>query len=190
VDPDVDDEDDDSYNPDDDSDGDSDNESTQNSDVDDIPIKGVDMDENEDIGNAKEELDANMDHNEAVNKNANMDAELAENEAELEAELNENEEDDKNVLQEDVDGAIDPQELTNAIDEKYGECSGVHNLQTRHPRDYSHLHVTLESTVMTQHSMKKGIKLFGEAGIEAVLKGLKQLHDCKVLELVSTTEMS
>jgi hypothetical protein len=34
---------------------------------------------------------------------------------------------------------------------------------------------------MTQHSMKRGIKLFGEAGIEAVLKELKQLHDQKVL---------
>jgi hypothetical protein len=38
--------------------------------------------------------------------------------------------------------------------------------------------------------MKKGIKLFGEAGIEAVLKELKQLHDCKVLEPTSATTMS
>jgi hypothetical protein len=35
---------------------------------------------------------------------------------------------------------------------------------------------------MTQHSLKKGIKAFGNAGIEAVLKELQQLHDRKVLE--------
>jgi hypothetical protein len=43
---------------------------------------------------------------------------------------------------------------------------------------------------MTQHSMKKGIKLFGDAGIEAVLKELKQLHDRKVLEPTDATEMT
>jgi hypothetical protein len=35
---------------------------------------------------------------------------------------------------------------------------------------------------MTQHSMKRGIKLFRDAGTDAVLKELKQLHDQKVLE--------
>lgn len=35
---------------------------------------------------------------------------------------------------------------------------------------------------MTQHSMKRGIKVFGNAGIDAVLKELQQLHNCKVLE--------
>ena len=57
-----------------------------------------------------------------------------------------------------------------------------YDLRARRPRDYSHLHVTLEDTVMTQYSMKKGIKEFGEAGVEAVLKELQQLHDRKVLE--------
>jgi hypothetical protein len=49
------------------------------------------------------------------------------------------------------------------------------------------MHTTLENTVMTQHNMKKGIKLFGDAGINAVLKELQQLHlhDRKVLEPVN-----
>jgi hypothetical protein len=34
---------------------------------------------------------------------------------------------------------------------------------------------------MTQHSMKKGIELYGEKGVEAVLKELKQLHDREVM---------
>jgi len=34
---------------------------------------------------------------------------------------------------------------------------------------------------MTQLSMKKGFKMFGDAGIKAVLKELQQLHDQKVL---------
>ena len=54
---------------------------------------------------------------------------------------------------------------------------------SRQPRDYSHLYATLESIAMTQHSMKKGLKVFGDAGIEVVLlKELLQLHDEKVLE--------
>jgi hypothetical protein len=35
---------------------------------------------------------------------------------------------------------------------------------------------------MTQHSMKKGLKLFGNAGISAVLKELQQLHNLNGLE--------
>jgi hypothetical protein len=67
----------------------------------------------------------------------------------------------------------------------------------RKPEDYSHyrnpssnLHASFESTLMTQHSMKKGIKVFGQAGIDAVLSELKQLHDRKVLEPKSDDEMT
>ena len=42
----------------------------------------------------------------------------------------------------------------------------------------------LESTVMTQYSAKKGLEMFGDAGIEAIVKELKQLHMMKVLKLV------
>ena len=52
----------------------------------------------------------------------------------------------------------------------------------RKPRDYDHVHATLAHTVMTQMSMKKGIKEFGDAGVDAVLVELQQLHDRDVLE--------
>jgi hypothetical protein len=45
------------------------------------------------------------------------------------------------------------------------------------PQDYMHNHTGLEQTAMTQHGLKKGIKEFGDAGVEAVLSELKQLHD-------------
>jgi endonuclease III-like uncharacterized protein len=38
--------------------------------------------------------------------------------------------------------------------------------------------------------MKSGIKLFGEAGVNAVLKALKRLHDRKVLEPRKASQLS
>jgi phage terminase large subunit GpA-like protein len=35
---------------------------------------------------------------------------------------------------------------------------------------------------MTQHSVKKGLRLFGEAGKEAVYSGMQQLHEMEVIE--------
>ena len=71
--------------------------------------------------------------------------------------------------------------LGQEMDEKYGPRTGEYELRPRRPRDYCHLHTTLESTVMTQHNMKKGINIFGDAGVDAVLKELQQLHDRKAL---------
>jgi hypothetical protein len=45
------------------------------------------------------------------------------------------------------------------------------------PHDFRHIHTELEHTAMTQHGLKKGLKEFGDAGVEAVLSELKQLHD-------------
>jgi len=64
---------------------------------------------------------------------------------------------------------------------------GIHrnsryNLRLRRERDYSHLHVILESLVMTQYPMHKGIKVFGEAGSSAVLEEIQQLHERGVIE--------
>jgi hypothetical protein len=44
-----------------------------------------------------------------------------------------------------------------------------HNLRPKAPRDYRHVHKTVKNIVMTQHSVKKGLKLYGEAGAEAVV---------------------
>jgi hypothetical protein len=43
---------------------------------------------------------------------------------------------------------------------------------------------------MTQYTIKKGIKMFGDAGVDAVLKEMKQLHDRKVLEPRSPSQLS
>ena len=59
------------------------------------------------------------------------------------------------------------------------------------PQDCNHDHAVLESIAMTQHSrMKKGIKLFGQVGVDAVLKELKQLHDRKVLKPKMVSELT
>ena len=64
----------------------------------------------------------------------------------------------------------------------YGQRQHQYDLRARKPRDYSHLHVILEGTVMTQHNIEKGLQVFGEAGVEAVLKELNQLHERGVLK--------
>jgi hypothetical protein len=61
--------------------------------------------------------------------------------------------------------------------QQYGERHAKHDLRPRRPRDYGHLHAMLEHTTMTQYTINKGLKVFGEAGTEAVLSELKQLHD-------------
>jgi hypothetical protein len=67
------------------------------------------------------------------------------------------------------------------LDERYGARTTAYNLRPRRPRDYGHLHTTLESVMMTQHSLKKGLQLYGEEAVQAVLKELKQVHDRKVM---------
>ncbi len=90
-----------------------------------------------------------------------------------------------------IDGA---DELTNDTDDdveldvdaqteaKYGPRTGKYDLRARKPRDYGHMHVTLEAIAMTQHSVQKGLKLFGEAGVVAVTEELVQLHERGVVE--------
>jgi hypothetical protein len=68
------------------------------------------------------------------------------------------------------------------MDARYGPRDHSHNLRPRKPRDYSHLHAQLEHTVMTQYNVKKGLKIFGEAGAEAVVTEMKQLHDRAVIQ--------
>ena len=79
---------------------------------------------------------------------------------------------------------------TAGVDDEIVETAGVgnktpthgHNLRPKAPRDYKHAHVTIENIVMTQHSIKKGLKLYGEAGAEAVVSEMQQLHDRDVIE--------
>jgi hypothetical protein len=39
----------------------------------------------------------------------------------------------------------------------------------------------LAETMLTQYSVKKGLKVFGKAGADAVVKELQQLHDRGVM---------
>ena len=69
-------------------------------------------------------------------------------------------------------------------------CVVNYNFRPRRPHDYSHLHTTLESIIITQYSMKKGINLFGEAGIDAVLHDLQQFHNREVIKPKNASELS
>jgi hypothetical protein len=73
---------------------------------------------------------------------------------------------------------------------KYSTQNEQHNLQPRRLRNYGHQHTTLESTVMTQHSAKKGLTIYGDAGIQAILKELQQLNDRKVMEPKGINEIA
>ena len=96
------------------------------------------------------------------------------------------------------------EEVDQEMDRQYGARSGDRKLRPRKPRNYEHLHATLDTLItsqhkiwdtkpkrpredahahtlltgiaLSQHSMKKGIKLFGQAGIDAVQAELNQLH--------------
>jgi hypothetical protein len=79
---------------------------------------------------------------------------------------------------------------------KYGPRNNQHGLRPRHPRDYDHS-MCLEHTMqdrdgitMTQHIMQKGLKKFGDPGIEAVLSELKQLHERNVLAPKKSDDLS
>ena len=52
---------------------------------------------------------------------------------------------------------------------------------TRHP---------LTATLFTQYIVRKGIYIFGEAGITAVKEELQQLENRKVMEPIDGTEMT
>ena len=95
------------------------------------------------------------------------------------------------IIEDAVGGDAPPDEdIETAMDQQYGERTAAYNLRPRKPRDYGHMHTTLEHTMMTQFSMKRGIKEFGDAGVDAVLSELQQLHDRKVLQPTSANELT
>jgi hypothetical protein len=48
--------------------------------------------------------------------------------------------------------------------------------------DYSHVHTQLKNIVVTQHSIKKGLKVFGEDGAKAVVSEMTQSHKRNVIK--------
>ena len=80
---------------------------------------------------------------------------------------------------------ITPELARERMEEKYGKRTGRYNLRQRKPRSYAHLHAQMNEDavirhIFTQLNMKQGIKQFGQAGINAILKEMKQLHERKV----------
>jgi hypothetical protein len=203
-----------SYDPDNDPDHEDDN-STSNDDDDsyaDLPnaahainisIEGVNRQElNENINDnedANNQEDGNDDvtneedgNDEATNEEDGNEAATSEEDGNA-ADYTNEENGDEAATNEDDGNEADYADQANtevAMIEKYGERSGAHNLRTRRPQDYSYLHTTLESTMMTQYSMKKGIKAFGPPGANAVLTELKQLHDRTVIAPKDATKLS
>jgi hypothetical protein len=72
--------------------------------------------------------------------------------------------------------------IERTFDDRYGPWNNKYNLRARKPREYSHLHPNLEHTAFTQYNVRQGLKIFGEAGAQAVVKEMKQLHDRAVIQ--------
>lgn len=70
----------------------------------------------------------------------------------------------------------------NEMNERYGERSGRYDLRDRRIRSYGHLYASIEKSIMKQINAKQGNREFGEAGIDVIMKGLKQLHDRDVFK--------
>jgi hypothetical protein len=158
---------------------------------DDAPIEGVHNDDDDGhIGNDgvhNDDDDGHIGNDDGIDDNINDDDGHIGNDDGIDDNADDDDINDL-ALEEEVEAT--PPHVAQAMDTKYGARQSEHNLRPRRPRDYSHLHTTLESIAMTQHSMKKGIKIFGDAGVDAVVKELQQLHDRKVLEPKSSKQLS
>ena len=82
---------------------------------------------------------------------------------------------------EDVDSDDEDDDLKEQMAQRYGERMHDHDLQPHKPHDYSHLYSDLEHTMLTQYNIKKGLKLFGEAGMSAEVMKMQQLYDREVI---------
>ena len=86
-------------------------------------------------------------------------------------------------VQPEMDTDSDEEEDLGAeMDHKYGPAQNhTHDLWPQKPCDYSHLHGDLEHTALNWYNIKKGLKIFVEAGAQAVIMEMQQLHDCDVI---------
>jgi hypothetical protein len=107
------------------------------------------------------------------------------------------------TVDEDEDEIEDDEQdkLQQEMDERYGQRQHSINLRDRKPRSYDHLndgnifdydHVLLsfedplgELFLTEQMSLKKGLKYFGKAGAEAVVKEMRQLDYLDVMDPVT-----
>ena len=144
------------------------NDNDNNVNNDDIPLAGVDDGDDPDIAGVTDDADTPA-NEEDTNENDNNDNK---NDAERAGVRFATTTTDEEGNEEDIE----------AIEQKYGKRTMAHNLRPRKPRDYGHMHTTLEHMCMTQHSIKRGLKEFGKAGSDAVIAEMQQLHDRDVIE--------
>jgi hypothetical protein len=152
-----------------------------------------------DINDENAENDENTDENDAIENENEID------ETEEEEEEEEKEEEEQNLpveitgvgeehlnetpgVDEETTGVeFEPQVSEDVsteedMDQRYGARTHRHELRPRKPRDYRHLYPDLEHTALTQYNVRKGLKIFGEAGAQAVIEEMQQLHDRSVIE--------
>lgn len=101
-----------------------------------------------------------------------------------------------NEEQEETTGVDDLEDDTaQRMDALYGARGTRYNLRPRKERNYGHLFLTEEHTdnaplATPQMGMKKGIKIFGQAGVDAVKVEMQQVHDRKVMKPKPATELT
>jgi hypothetical protein len=159
----------------------------QNNDNDDDEQNNDDDEQNEQHNNNNEnnnnENEQHNDNNENYDNNENNNG----NENDIKNDNdNENNDDNENTSDDDDNNNDDDDNNDDSDDEQkmnklYGPRTSAYDLRPRRPRDYGHLHTTLDGIMMTQHSLKQGLKLYGDDAVKAVLKELKQVHDRKVM---------
>jgi hypothetical protein len=83
-------------------------------------------------------------------------------------------------------------DLEREMDTKYGVRTGKYNLRQRKKPQYNFAvsGVIEENLATPQMSMNQGIKMFGEAGVQAVKKELEQVHERKVMRPCKHRELT
>jgi Reverse transcriptase (RNA-dependent DNA polymerase) len=80
------------------------------------------------------------------------------------------------------------QAIEEEMDLLYGPRNGPQNLRPRRPRNFEHRYQ--DHVMLTQYSMKAGLKIYGDRAKEAVMKELLQLHERKVMQPMDASKMS
>ena len=202
----LDDNDDSTFAPDsDDSDGDDDDNSTPDIadahdqlafDDDDVSMPGVIADNDGEIAGVNDLPNNDEEHDNAPNNDEEHDNDDEAREDNTVEQIDDNVAFNNDIA---IDNNVAPDgpfpvealDIEQQMDAMYGPRTDHYNLRARKPRDYGHLHsTTLEHTAMTQFTMERGIKEYGEKGVQAVAKEMKQLHDREVLEPKDPNEMT
>jgi hypothetical protein len=164
---------------------------------DDIPLADVDDDEDyddDDDDSTYHDDDEDDDHDDASSNSSSSSSD------DDEGNDGDGDNDDDVVGDNGVepDGGEREQEITaSEMDARYGARSGQYDLRPRRERTYNHLFTNVDgrdendgSLATAQMGMKQGLRVFGQAGVEAVRKEMKQLHDRRVMQPIKSVELT